>query len=253
MTDGQLVSMSWCWAHFGTFDKILSPVGRLLSESCGLVSVGREDGSAVCSAITQWSKSRRTHNHTIMSHLRLPNLDSQVPVFIFLRNRVAQLYLWALGSLYVASYHSQGYSGGILTLSQNWRARSLHIHPPGTGWSSPKSKSRYNQQLVNQYVLVSSPRGTAELYAVFCDCCVGQSTKCYLVTEVHNMWEVPTEVPCNCCVGQSTKCYLLSEVRNIWEVPMEGSHRTYFLYYIIPILNSIKLLKTTHCTKRKYL
>jgi hypothetical protein len=39
-----------------------------LSESCGLVSMGRplsrEDGSAVCSAITQWSESRRTRNHT---------------------------------------------------------------------------------------------------------------------------------------------------------------------------------------------
>jgi hypothetical protein len=46
------------------------------SESCGLVSVGsplwREDGSAVCSAITQWSESRRTCNHNLLSYLRLP-------------------------------------------------------------------------------------------------------------------------------------------------------------------------------------
>jgi restriction endonuclease Mrr len=32
-----------------------------------------------------------------------------------LRNRVAQLYPQALGSLFVASYDSQGYGGGILT------------------------------------------------------------------------------------------------------------------------------------------
>jgi hypothetical protein len=32
----------------------------------------REDGSAICSAITQWSESLRTRNHTLLSHLRLP-------------------------------------------------------------------------------------------------------------------------------------------------------------------------------------
>jgi hypothetical protein len=45
-----------------------------LSENC-LVSMGhplwREDGSAVCSAITKWSGSRRARNHTLLSHLRL--------------------------------------------------------------------------------------------------------------------------------------------------------------------------------------
>jgi hypothetical protein len=44
----------------------------------------REDGSVICSAICQWSESWRTHNHTLLSHLRL------------------------LGSLSVASYDSQG-------------------------------------------------------------------------------------------------------------------------------------------------
>jgi hypothetical protein len=60
----------------GTCDQILLPVGMLLSEIYGLVSVGRplwrEDRSAVCSAITQWSESRRTRNHTLLSHPRLP-------------------------------------------------------------------------------------------------------------------------------------------------------------------------------------
>jgi hypothetical protein len=32
----------------------------------------REDASVVCIAITQWSESRRTANHTLLSHLRLP-------------------------------------------------------------------------------------------------------------------------------------------------------------------------------------
>jgi hypothetical protein len=60
----------------GTCDKILLPVGVLLSEICGLISVKRplwrEDGSAICSVITQWSESRRTSNHTLLSHLRSP-------------------------------------------------------------------------------------------------------------------------------------------------------------------------------------
>jgi hypothetical protein len=59
-----------------TCDQILLPVGMLLSEICGLFSVGlplrREDGPAICSVITQWSESRRTRNHTLLSHLRLP-------------------------------------------------------------------------------------------------------------------------------------------------------------------------------------
>jgi hypothetical protein len=75
-TDSQSVSMSWCRAHLRTCDQILLSVGMLLSEICGLVSVGlplwREDGSAICSAITQWSESRRTRNHALLSHLRLP-------------------------------------------------------------------------------------------------------------------------------------------------------------------------------------
>jgi hypothetical protein len=44
-----------------------------------------------------------------------PKLESQTPLFISPGNRVAQLYPRALGSLYVASYDSQGYGGSILT------------------------------------------------------------------------------------------------------------------------------------------
>jgi hypothetical protein len=53
----------------------------------------REDGSVICSAICQWSESRRTHNHTWLSHLRL------------------------LGSLSVTSYDSQGLRWKYSTLS----------------------------------------------------------------------------------------------------------------------------------------
>jgi hypothetical protein len=45
-----------------------------------------------------------------------PNLEGQIPVFISLRNKVAQLYPRALGSLFVASYDSQGYGAGLIRL-----------------------------------------------------------------------------------------------------------------------------------------
>jgi hypothetical protein len=44
-----------------------------------------------------------------------PNLEGHVHVFISPRNRVAKLYPRALCSLFVDSYDSQGYGGGILT------------------------------------------------------------------------------------------------------------------------------------------
>jgi hypothetical protein len=75
----QSVSQSVCLGieyPCDTCDQILFPVGMLLSEICSLVSFGRrlwrEDGSAICSVITQWCESLRTRNHTLPSHLRLP-------------------------------------------------------------------------------------------------------------------------------------------------------------------------------------
>jgi hypothetical protein len=47
-----------------------------LTEGCSLVSVRRplwrEDMSAIYSVVTEWSESRRTRNHTSLSHLRVP-------------------------------------------------------------------------------------------------------------------------------------------------------------------------------------
>jgi hypothetical protein len=148
----------------------------LLSKICGLVSVERplwrEDGSTICSVITQWPESFRTRNHTLLSHLKLPNLEGQVSVFISPRNRLAQLYPRALGSFYVVPYESQGYGGGTLTL-------------PQSGGSGPRicilqeqdgSKSSYDRRPVNQYILVL------------------QDSIVVFVIDVHSMWEVSMEV-----------------------------------------------------------
>jgi hypothetical protein len=87
LNDGQSVSMFWCrappWAHYQSllFPFFCRKIALLFVLGCPL---WREDESVICSAICQWSKSWRTHNHTLPSHLRL------------------------LGSLTVASYDSQG-------------------------------------------------------------------------------------------------------------------------------------------------
>jgi hypothetical protein len=89
-TDGQSVSQSVSRSvcldindPYGTCDQILLHVGVLVSEICGLISVRRpvwlEDGSAICSAITQWSESRRTRNHTLLSSETPPTWRAMFP------------------------------------------------------------------------------------------------------------------------------------------------------------------------------
>jgi hypothetical protein len=91
-TNGQSASMSWCRAA------PLGPRTRFymffsLTCTCFFFYCALSDertGLYFAVHITHWSESRRTHNHILLSHLRL-------------------------GSLSVASYDSQGYHGGILT------------------------------------------------------------------------------------------------------------------------------------------
>jgi hypothetical protein len=82
--------------------------------------------AGLASAVILGSKSRRTRDHILQSQIRdSPNLEGQVLVFIYPRNRVAQLYLQALGSLFVASYDSQGYREPELLY--NWRFTANHF------------------------------------------------------------------------------------------------------------------------------
>jgi hypothetical protein len=81
--------------------------GALSDERMGLSFTG---------AIILRSVSRGTNDHILLSQIRdSPNLEGQVPLFIFPRHRMAQLYPQALGSLFVAFYDSRGYGGGIRT------------------------------------------------------------------------------------------------------------------------------------------
>jgi hypothetical protein len=55
-----------------------------------------------------------------VSDSRLPQPGGPGPVFISPRNRMTQLYPQALGSLFVASYDSQSYGGGIRPRLHTW-------------------------------------------------------------------------------------------------------------------------------------
>jgi hypothetical protein len=69
-TDGQSVIKSWYRAPVWNLQPDITSVGKLLSEICGLLSVGlpfwREDGSGICSVITQWSESRKSYSLYIL-------------------------------------------------------------------------------------------------------------------------------------------------------------------------------------------
>jgi hypothetical protein len=140
--------------HFcGTYSQILLPVSILLSEICGPVSVGRplwkEEGSAICSAITHGLSPTELITILYCHIWDSPNLEGQVPVFISPRNRVAQLYPRALGSFLRRLLRLARLGWRYSNPPRTWRARSPYIYPSGTGWSSPKSKSRYVRWPVN--------------------------------------------------------------------------------------------------------
>jgi hypothetical protein len=123
---GQSVSQSVCLGidhPCGTCDHILLPVRILLSEICGLVSVGRplvrEDGSAICNVITQWSKSRRTRNHTVLSSDTPPTWRARFP-YLYPPGTGWPSYTpghWVPFKSSLTTHNSQGYGGGILTLT----------------------------------------------------------------------------------------------------------------------------------------
>jgi hypothetical protein len=107
--DGQSARSSWYRApHLGPMTRFV-----LVSDICGLHVVcrlpWREDGSVIYfyNLFTLRSKSRRTHDRILLSHLRLPQPGGPGPVFISPRNRVAQLYSRELGSRFLASWNSQ--------------------------------------------------------------------------------------------------------------------------------------------------
>jgi hypothetical protein len=80
---------------------------------------------ALASAVILRSESRGTHDHILLSQIRdSANLEGQVPVFIPPRNRLAQLYPQALGSLFVADRIEDTLHDFCIVVSMN--RSSLH-------------------------------------------------------------------------------------------------------------------------------
>jgi hypothetical protein len=92
--DGQSVSSSWYRAPpFGAHDQIFISVGHLRSSSCVAPSLTRR---RVCNLFVQFSvtlqsKSRRTNDCILLSHLRLPQPGGPDLCIYIPRNRGAQL------------------------------------------------------------------------------------------------------------------------------------------------------------------
>jgi hypothetical protein len=104
----------------GVQDQIFITLRQLRVCWCGAPSVTKEWVCrlqlllALASTVILRSESRGTYDHILLSQVRdTPNLEGQVPVFISLRNMVAQLYPQELGPLFIAFYDSQAYGGGI--------------------------------------------------------------------------------------------------------------------------------------------
>jgi hypothetical protein len=90
---------------------------------------------ALASAVILKSDLHGTFDHILLSQIRgSPNLEGQAPIFISPRNRVAQLYPQALGSLSIVFYDSQDYVGGFRILfhtGHDWRQSQSHIATDG--------------------------------------------------------------------------------------------------------------------------
>jgi hypothetical protein len=118
--DGQslLVSCTHLWPK----TKLLLLLLLLLLTVVGLLTWGKISDERTGLSFTVAAGPRQRSNsrirvsldswpYSIVSDSRLPNLEGQVPAFTSRWNRVIRLFPQALGSLFAASYDSQGYGG----------------------------------------------------------------------------------------------------------------------------------------------
>jgi hypothetical protein len=127
---------------------------------CGLVSIGRplwrEDGSAICSVITQWSESIRTRNHTLLPLLRLPQPGGSGSRIYIPQEQNSPVIPRGTGFPLRRLLRLAGLRRRYSNPSPTWRARFPYLCPPGTGWPSYTpghwvySKQRECQTLANQ-------------------------------------------------------------------------------------------------------
>jgi hypothetical protein len=113
--DWQSISTSWyrapLWDLRPDIISCRNVAARTLrSRFCGAPS-WREDGSTICSLITQWSESRRIRNHTLLSHMRLLQPGGPGSRIYIPQKQNTPVIPWALGftSIQFVSYYGIPY------------------------------------------------------------------------------------------------------------------------------------------------
>jgi hypothetical protein len=88
--------------------------GTLSDERMGLLFTSTI-ASGPCQSLTLGSRSHRTHDYILLSHLRLPQLGGPGPHIYIPQEQGGPVIPPGTVFSFVTSYNSQGYSGDILT------------------------------------------------------------------------------------------------------------------------------------------
>jgi hypothetical protein len=96
----------------------------------------------------------RDSSHFTVSDLRLPQPEGPGPVFIPPSNKVAWFYPRALGSLFVTSYDSLGYGGGI-----HPRLQTGELNSQNNDWVLIRTAAYIAYRHPREYLLITCIHG----------------------------------------------------------------------------------------------
>jgi hypothetical protein len=122
VTNGQSASLPRCqapiWGPRPDLCNCQTVAGLLTWSALSVERMGLSFPTAACPRQLSRSRVRVPRDswlYLTVSDSRIPQPGGPGPVFISPRNRVARLYHQVLDYIFVASYDSQGYGGGIRT------------------------------------------------------------------------------------------------------------------------------------------
>jgi hypothetical protein len=116
-----------------------------LSESCGVASVGTlsDERTGLQFEVQSLNGPNRAEPVTILhSHLRLPQPGVPGSRMFIPQEHRGPVIPPGTGFPLSRLFGLVGLRWGYSNPPQTWRARSPYTYPPGTEWSSPKSKSK---------------------------------------------------------------------------------------------------------------
>jgi hypothetical protein len=158
-TDSQSASLSWCQASLRAYDQFLFLLEIFLRQLqvCYFMASSLTRGRVcnlllllgLANTVPLGSESLGTQDHISLSQfLRLPKPGGPSPQTYIPAEEGGPVILRALGSLYAASYDSQGYGGGIPTRLHTGNCQRCFL-----SWSYSESDSKYS---VVVYILSNS-------------------------------------------------------------------------------------------------